>query len=159
MKRLSAKFVGANSNGSGKPIDNGPPIIMPEDYLDIWVSRSSPVAYLSRGNDPNWNQYHRCHELRHRFEVKKSPISAAGLPHNEIAAQICRQAGLVKKKGEATEEGKSIRYCSLPWVSTWKLLASSNPILNSVETWKNVVLFLNLAVIQPLSELLLRELL
>lgn len=28
---------------------------------------------------------------------QKIPIfSAAGLPHNEIAAQICRQAGLVK---------------------------------------------------------------
>jgi V-type H+-transporting ATPase subunit B len=31
---------------------------------------------------------------------QKIPIfSAAGLPHNEIAAQICRQAGLVKKQG------------------------------------------------------------
>jgi V-type H+-transporting ATPase subunit B len=31
---------------------------------------------------------------------QKIPIfSAAGLPHNEIAAQICRQAGLVKKNG------------------------------------------------------------
>lgn len=34
---------------------------------------------------------------------QKIPIfSAAGLPHNEIAAQICRQAGLVKK---AQKEG------------------------------------------------------
>jgi len=32
---------------------------------------------------------------------QKIPIfSAAGLPHNEIAAQICRQAGLVKKEGK-----------------------------------------------------------
>lgn len=31
---------------------------------------------------------------------QKIPIfSAAGLPHNEIAAQICRQAGLVKQPG------------------------------------------------------------
>lgn len=31
---------------------------------------------------------------------QKIPIfSAAGLPHNEIAAQICRQAGLVKQHG------------------------------------------------------------
>lgn len=31
---------------------------------------------------------------------QKIPIfSAAGLPHNEIAAQICRQAGLVQKQG------------------------------------------------------------
>ena len=33
---------------------------------------------------------------------QKIPIfSAAGLPHNEIAAQICRQAGLVKGAGAA----------------------------------------------------------
>jgi vacuolar-type H+-ATPase subunit B/Vma2 len=27
----------------------------------------------------------------------------AGLPHNDIAAQICRQAGLVKHEGRAGE--------------------------------------------------------
>ena len=38
---------------------------------------------------------------------QKIPIfSAAGLSHNEIAAQICRQAGLVKKEGE-TQSGNS----------------------------------------------------
>lgn len=32
---------------------------------------------------------------------QKIPIfSAAGLPHNEIAAQICRQAGLVMQPGK-----------------------------------------------------------
>jgi V-type H+-transporting ATPase subunit B len=38
---------------------------------------------------------------------QKIPLfSAAGLPHNEIAAQICRQAGLVKsldKSGSSAE--------------------------------------------------------
>ena len=34
---------------------------------------------------------------------QKIPIfSAAGLPHNEIAAQICRQAGLVKHNHKGT---------------------------------------------------------
>ncbi|WVR09549.1 hypothetical protein IAU60_006618 [Kwoniella sp. DSM 27419] len=34
------------------------------------------------------------------IDTMKIPIfSAAGLPHNEIAAQICRQAGLVKRPG------------------------------------------------------------
>merc|ERR1719239_677231 len=33
---------------------------------------------------------------------QKIPLfSGAGLPHNDIAAQICRQAGLVKRKGHA----------------------------------------------------------
>ncbi len=37
---------------------------------------------------------------------QKIPIfSAAGLPHNEIAAQICRQAGLVK---EHSSQGKDV---------------------------------------------------
>eukprot|EP01106_Pelomyxa_sp_JSP_P006586 TRINITY_DN2062_c0_g1_i21.p1 TRINITY_DN2062_c0_g1~~TRINITY_DN2062_c0_g1_i21.p1 ORF type:complete len:366 (+),score=134.32 TRINITY_DN2062_c0_g1_i21:190-1287(+) len=36
---------------------------------------------------------------------QKIPIfSAAGLPHNEIAAQICRQAGLVKHRGRGTTD-------------------------------------------------------
>ena len=35
------------------------------------------------------------------FSGQKIPIfSAAGLPHNEIAAQICRQAGLVSGAGK-----------------------------------------------------------
>lgn len=41
---------------------------------------------------------------------QKIPLfSAAGLPHNDIAAQICRQAGLVKKdaKGKTADMGES----------------------------------------------------
>ena len=39
---------------------------------------------------------------------QKIPIfSAAGLSHNEIAAQICRQAGLVKKDGKK-KQGKNL---------------------------------------------------
>ncbi len=41
---------------------------------------------------------------------QKIPLfSAAGLPHNEIAAQICRQAGLVRKdsKGNTGDHGES----------------------------------------------------
>lgn len=37
---------------------------------------------------------------------QKIPLfSAAGLPHNEIAAQICRQAGLVQHEGEEAKVG------------------------------------------------------
>ena len=39
---------------------------------------------------------------------QKIPLfSAAGLPHNDIAAQICRQAGLVKKKGGRKAGGEA----------------------------------------------------
>lgn len=38
---------------------------------------------------------------------QKIPLfSAAGLPHNDIAAQICRQAGLVSHGGEGGEEAE-----------------------------------------------------
>lgn len=41
---------------------------------------------------------------------QKIPLfSAAGLPHNDIAAQICRQAGLVKH-----EEEKKVGISSSP---------------------------------------------
>ena len=44
---------------------------------------------------------------------QKIPIfSAAGLSHNEIAAQICRQAGLVKKEGEVSNLLNLISGCS-----------------------------------------------
>jgi V-type H+-transporting ATPase subunit B len=43
---------------------------------------------------------------------QKIPLfSAAGLPHNEIAAQICRQASLVKQhKKEAGEMGEEDKF-------------------------------------------------
>ena len=52
---------------------------------------------------------------------QKIPIfSAAGLPHNEIAAQICRQAGLVQKLGvtnkgvhDSHEENFSIVFAAM----------------------------------------------
>ncbi|KAG5239148.1 V-type proton ATPase [Salix suchowensis] len=82
-------MLGRIFNGSGKPIDNGPPIL-PEAYLDISGSSINPsertypeemiqtgISTIDRTEDPS--------------------VSAAGLPHNEIAAQICRQAGLVKR--------------------------------------------------------------
>ncbi|KAL4574768.1 hypothetical protein LXL04_021606 [Taraxacum kok-saghyz] len=67
---VSMDMLGRIFNGSGKPIDNGPPIL-PEAYLDISGSSINPSEIAL--------------------------FSAAGLPHNEIAAQICRQAGLVKR--------------------------------------------------------------
>lgn len=75
---VSEDMLGRVFNGSGKPIDKGPPILA-EDYLDIQVSRTSQcatcsvfeqislllgpthqpmVAYLPRGNDPNRHLRH-----------------------------------------------------------------------------------------------------
>lgn len=47
---------------------------------------------------------------------QKIPLfSAAGLPHNEIAAQICRQAGLVKR----LEKGKHAEVANVLITTPW----------------------------------------
>lgn len=82
-------------NGSGKPIDKGPPILA-EAFLDI---QGQPINPWSRIYPEEMIQtgISAIDVMNSIARGQKIPIfSAAGLPHNEIAAQICRQAGLVK---------------------------------------------------------------
>lgn len=66
---------------SGQPI-NPWSRIYPEEMIQTGISAIDVMNSIARG--------------------QKIPIfSAAGLPHNEIAAQICRQAGLVKLPGKS----------------------------------------------------------
>jgi len=91
---VSEDMLGRIFNGSGKPIDKGPPV-MAEEYLDINgmtinpYSRVYPEEMIQTGLSS-------IDTMNSIARGQKIPIfSAAGLPHNEIAAQICRQAGLV----------------------------------------------------------------
>ncbi|KAL9300120.1 putative P-type H(+)-exporting transporter [Arabidopsis thaliana] len=93
---VSLDMLGRIFNGSGKPIDNGPPIL-PEAYLDISGSsinpseRTYPEEMIQIGIST-------IDVMNSIARGQKIPLfSAAGLPHNEIAAQIYRQAGLVKR--------------------------------------------------------------
>nr|KAF6445977.1 ATPase H+ transporting V1 subunit B1 [Rousettus aegyptiacus] len=93
---VSEDMLGRIFNGSGKPIDKGP-VVMAEDFLDINgqpinpYDRIYPEEMIQTGISP-------IDVMNSIARGQKIPIfSAAGLPHNEIAAQICRQAGLVKK--------------------------------------------------------------
>ena len=79
---------------------------------------------------------------------QKIPIfSAAGLSHNEIAAQICRQAGLVKKEGEAPQsDGKS--NFAIVFAAMGVNREAARFFKSDFEqrgNMENVVLFLNLA--------------
>jgi V-type H+-transporting ATPase subunit B len=92
---VSEDMLGRVFNGSGKPIDKGPNVLA-EDYLDIMgqpinpSSREYPEEMISTGISS-------IDVMNSIARGQKIPIfSAAGLPHNEIAAQICRQAGLVR---------------------------------------------------------------
>lgn len=96
---VSRDMLGRVFNGSGKPIDGGPPVV-PEAYRDIAgssinpQSRTYPEEMIQTGIST-------IDVMNSIARGQKIPLfSAAGLPHNEVAAQICRQAGLVKKSIE-----------------------------------------------------------
>ncbi|GAA5884320.1 hypothetical protein JCM6882_002226 [Rhodosporidiobolus microsporus] len=102
---VSEDMLGRIFNGSGTPIDKGPKVFA-EDYLDI---NGSPINPYSRIYPEEMIQtgISTIDTMNSIARGQKIPIfSASGLPHNEIAAQICRQAGLVDKKStERNPEG------------------------------------------------------
>jgi V-type H+-transporting ATPase subunit B len=103
---VSEDMLGRIFNGSGKPIDKGPNVLA-EDYLDI---QGQPINPFSREYPEEMIQtgISSIDIMNSIARGQKIPIfSAAGLPHNEIAAQICRQAGLVKVQGH-TGHGKDV---------------------------------------------------
>ncbi|CAN6644249.1 V-type proton ATPase subunit B [Trichomonascus vanleenenianus] len=92
---VSEDVLGRIFDGSGRAIDNGPKVFA-EDYLDINgspinpYSRIYPEEMISTGISA-------IDTMNSIARGQKIPIfSASGLPHNEIAAQICRQASLVR---------------------------------------------------------------
>merc|ERR1719219_1344132 len=100
MMPVSAQMLGRVFNGSGKPTDDGPDVL-PEDFLDIQgqpinpAQRDYPEEMIETGISA-------IDLMMSIARGQKIPLfSGAGLPHNEIAAQVCRQAGLVKRKGHA----------------------------------------------------------
>merc|ERR1712063_162508 len=104
---VSEDVLGRVFNGSGKPIDGGPTVLA-EKFLDI---QGQPLNPCTRVYPEEMIQtgISAIDTMNSIARGQKIPIfSAAGLPHNEIAAQICRQAGLVKKiDGEILPDGES----------------------------------------------------
>ena len=81
----------------GKPIDKGPPV-MAEDYLPINGNPLNPKA-RTYPKEMIQTGISALDTMNSVVRGQKLPLfSAAGLPHNEIAAQIARQASLVKGK-------------------------------------------------------------
>ena len=90
-------MLGRTFDGSGRPADKGPKVLA-EDYLDI---NGSPINPYSREYPEEMiaTGISAIDTMNSVARGQKIPIfSAAGLPHNEIAAQICRQAGLVQQQ-------------------------------------------------------------
>lgn len=143
---VSEDMLGRVFNGSGKPIDRGPPVLA-EEYLDI---QGTPINPESRIYPEEMIQtgISAIDVMNTIARGQKIPIfSAAGLPHNEIAAQICRQAGLVKHNHKGTidtsEDNFAIVFAAMGVnMETARFFKQDFEENGSME---NVCLFLNLA--------------
>uniref|UniRef100_A0A4W3JQP4 Vacuolar proton pump subunit B n=1 Tax=Callorhinchus milii TaxID=7868 RepID=A0A4W3JQP4_CALMI len=132
-------------NGSGKPIDRGPTVLA-EDYLDIMGQPINPQCRIYP-EEMIQTGISAIDGMNSIARGQKIPIfSAAGLPHNEIAAQICRQAGLVKKSKDVmdySEENFAIVFAAMGVnMETARFFKSDFEENGSMD---NVCLFLNLA--------------
>ena len=88
---VSEDILGRVFDGQGRPIDNGPEIL-PEKRLDI---NGMPINPFSRDYPDEFIQtgISTIDGLNTLVRGQKLPIfSGSGLPHNEMAAQITRQA-------------------------------------------------------------------
>jgi V/A-type H+-transporting ATPase subunit B len=96
---VSPDMLGRILTGSGVPLDGGPKIV-PEDRLDINGSAINPWA---RDNPREFIQtgISTIDGMNTLVRGQKLPIfSGSGLPHNEIALQIARQAKVLGKEEE-----------------------------------------------------------
>src|SRR3989344_3018703 len=96
---VSEEMLGRILTGAGKPKDGGPAII-PEKKLDINgaainpYARASPADFIQTGVST-------IDAMNTLVRGQKLPIfSGSGLPHNEIALQIARQAKVVGQEGK-----------------------------------------------------------
>lgn len=94
---VSVEMIGRVFDGMGRPIDNAPPII-PEKKLDINgepinpTAREFPEEFIQTGISA-------IDAMNTLVRGQKLPIfSEAGLPHNALAAQIARQAKVLKEE-------------------------------------------------------------
>uniref|UniRef100_A0A4W4HBH8 Vacuolar proton pump subunit B n=1 Tax=Electrophorus electricus TaxID=8005 RepID=A0A4W4HBH8_ELEEL len=142
---VSEDMLGRVFNGSGKPIDRGPSVLA-EDYLDIMGQPINPQCRIYP-EEMIQTGISAIDGMNSIARGQKIPIfSAAGLPHNEIAAQICRQAGLVQKSKDVMDyssDNFAIVFAAMGVnMETARFFKSDFEENGSMD---NVCLFLNLA--------------
>ncbi|WP_276249698.1 ATP synthase subunit B [Haloarcula rara] len=100
---VTEDLLGRVMDGTGQPIDGGPEIV-PDDRQDIVgaainpYSREYPEEFIQTGVSA-------IDGMNTLVRGQKLPIfSASGLPHNDLALQIARQAS-VPEEEEGSEEG------------------------------------------------------
>merc|ERR1712227_323325 len=96
---VSEDILGRVFNGCGVPIDSKTPVLA-DDYLDVAGMPINPFA-REYPEDMIETGISSIDTMMSVVRGQKIPLfSGSGLPHNEVAAQICRQAGLVTQPGE-----------------------------------------------------------
>merc|ERR1712160_174596 len=141
---ISIEMLGRQFNGSGVPIDHGPPVLA-EDFLDI---QGQPINPYQRDYPKEMIQtgISAIDVMNSIARGQKIPLfSAYGLPHNEIGAQICRQAALVKHKDihDHDEENFAIVFAAMGVSETTaRFFKTDFEVYGSMD---RVVLFMNLA--------------
>lgn len=104
---VSEDILGRMFDGSGRPIDGGPAII-PEQKLDI---NGAPINPFTREFPDDFIQtgVSSIDVLNTLVRGQKLPIfSGAGLPHSKLAAQIARQARMLKP-AEVAEHNPDVK--------------------------------------------------
>jgi V/A-type H+-transporting ATPase subunit B len=104
---VSKDMLGRIFDGTGNPIDDAPPII-PEDRRDI---NGNPINPFSREYPREFIQtgISTIDGLNTLVRGQKLPLfSGSGLPHNNLAAQIARQAKVLGK-----EEKFAVVFCAM----------------------------------------------
>jgi len=145
---VSEDMMGRIFNGSGLPIDKGPKVLA-EKYLDIQGQPINPFARIYP-EEMIQTGITAIDTMCSIARGQKIPIfSGSGLPHNDIAAQIVRQAGLVKQidgekhRVEDEEDGFAIVFAAMGVDQETARFFKEN--FEQSGSMENVTLFLNLA--------------
>merc|ERR1711981_382059 len=141
---VSEDMLGRTFNGCGLPIDNKNTPVLADDYLDVAGMPINPFA-REYPEDMIETGISSIDTMMSVVRGQKIPLfSGSGLPHNEIAVQICRQAGLVTQPGETKKESDFAIVFGAMGVNmeTARFFKTDFESSGSLE---KVVLFLNLA--------------
>jgi len=141
---VSEDMLGRIFNGAGIPLDNKNVPVLADDYLDVAGMPINPFA-REYPEDMIETGVSSIDTMMSVVRGQKIPLfSGSGLPHNEIAAQICRQAGLVTQPGaEKKESDFAIVFGAMGVnMETARFFKTDFESAGSLE---KVVLYLNLA--------------
>ncbi|MBN2127124.1 MAG: V-type ATP synthase subunit B [Candidatus Diapherotrites archaeon] len=134
---VSEEMLGRTFNGRGQPIDGGPKIIS-KKRLDI---NGSPINPFTRHHPADFIQtgISTIDMMNTLVRGQKLPIfSGAGLPHNNLAAQIARQATVLGK-----QESFAVVFAAMGITNEESLFFQNE--FKKTGASERVVMFLNLA--------------